>query len=204
MQLCHYNCKRQKQKRNPIKNGLLNAKCTQLAGNAGGQIATTIMRTCKLAEQPEQAGSSVMRNKSGDVHRRNQNVKTVQSKVARWCQLHSAKTNAITHICYLQIKSSQDKLAAPQYRKGDSHRQIMNVNQPRLGYSVSNALSRHKRKYSHNHQADGYLQTKHAEQSGQADSSPQTIGKIIATTRNKLHFWFDQKFGLTKNFQIWV
>ena len=146
MQLCHYNCKRHKQKRNPIKNGLLNAKCTQLAGNAGGQIATTIMRTCKLAEQPEQAGSSVMRNKSpaqfprssravpaharavpaqfprssravikivkrqtraGDVYRRNQNAKYVHSKVARWCQLHSAETNAITHICYLQIKTSE-------------------------------------------------------------------------------------------------
>ena len=135
MRLCHYNCKRQKQKRNPIKNGLLNAKCTQLAGNAGGQIATTIMRTCKLAEQPEQAGSSVMRNKSpaqfprmpaqfprssravikivkrqtraGDVYRRNQNAKYVHSKVARWCQLQSAETNAITHICYLQIKTSE-------------------------------------------------------------------------------------------------
>ena len=125
MQLCHYNCKRHKQKRNPIKNGLLNAKCTQLAGNAGGQNATTAIRICRL-----------------------------------------------------KLQSSQNKLAAPQYGKGDSHRQIMNVNQPRLGYSVSNALSRHKRKYSHNHQADGYLQTKHAEQSGQADSSPQTIGNI--------------------------
>ena len=60
-------------------------------------------------------------------------VKYVHSKVARWCQLHSAETNAITHICYLQIKSSQDKLAAPQYRKGDSHRQIMNVNHSRMG-----------------------------------------------------------------------
>ena len=109
MQLCHYNCKRQKQKRNPIKNGLLNAKCTQLAGNAGGQIATTIMRTCKLAEQPEQAGSSVMRNKSGDAHRHSQkkSEKRFKARLPRWCQLHSAKTNAITHICYLQIKTSE-------------------------------------------------------------------------------------------------
>ena len=138
------------------------------------------MRTCKLAEQPEQAGSSVMRDKSGDVHRRNQNVKMFKARLLAGASCTQLRpTQLLTFaICRLKLQSSQNKLAAPQYGKGDSHRQIMNANQPRLGYSVSNALSRHKRKYSHNHQADGYLQTQHAEQAGQADSSPQTIGNI--------------------------
>ena len=36
-------------------------------------------------------------------------------------------------ICRLKLQSSQNKLAAPQYRKGDSHRQMMNVSHSKMG-----------------------------------------------------------------------
>jgi len=54
-----------------------------------------------------------MHNKPSDVHRHNQNVKTFKGR--------------------LKLQSSQNKLAAPQYRKGDSHRQMMNVSHSKMG-----------------------------------------------------------------------